>query len=141
MADYLSQYTGQQVDAAIGIALGVVNTLTDYVKKDEINISIPGLTDGKLSGNQLPYATTNVAGGIKVGDGLVISQNGVLSVSTTMYYNQSEVDHLLSQKASQDSVDELAERIMDTNNYSITIQEASEQDPSSLQVYYQLAVK
>lgn len=97
MADYLSKFTGQQVDTAVSVALDFSATSGNYITKDDINTLVPGLTNGAIDVAQLPVATKNAAGVISVGGGLQI-ESGALTIDSAMYYTKSELDVLLDGK-------------------------------------------
>lgn len=140
MADYLSIYTGAQVDEAVRIALNFANTLSQYIPYTEINSTIPGLTNGLIASEYLPVATSNSIGAIIVGNGLLCDNAGKLVIDDTVYYNKTTLDGLLKDKADQLTVNGILETLEDISSYDISITSASEQDPSSAQTYYQLSI-
>jgi hypothetical protein len=130
MADYLSQYTGQQVDNAVSIALNLDATLTDYIKTKDIGDKVAGLdSSGKISIDALPAATSTVKGVIQAGIGLTVT-DGVLSVDSGLYYSKDETTNLLNSlkgdiviptKLSAFTNDIISATPLDENNYQIVI--------------------
>jgi hypothetical protein len=96
MSDYISVYTGQQVDRAVGIALNLNNTLDSYVKTSDINYTVAGLDSSrKVPIDFLPVATSTVKGIVQAGPGLTID-NGTIAIDSDRYYNKADTDALLS---------------------------------------------
>ena len=130
MSDYISVYTGQQVDNAVGIALNLEDTLNGYIKTADINIKVAGLdSSNKVPIDLLPVATSTVKGIIQAGTGLTVT-NGVLSVDSELYYSKDETKNLL--KSLKDNIvipttlsafdnDIISATHLGENNYQIVI--------------------
>lgn len=95
MAEYISVYTGQQVDTAVGIALNLDNTLNSYITESDINIKVAGVVSGKVPETILPVATSAVKGIVQAGPGLTIN-NGTIAIDSDLYYSKDETNNLLS---------------------------------------------
>lgn len=132
MPDYISVYTGQQVDNAVSIALSLKDTLDGYIKIEDIGDTVAGLDDsGKISIDSLPVATSIVKGIIQAGPGLTVTDDGVLAVDSKLYYSRNETDNLLSNlknsivipaKLSAFDNDIISATHLDENNYRIVIE-------------------
>ena len=130
MSDYISVYTGQQVDNAVSIALSLNNTLDGYIKIEDIGDKVAGLDDsGKVSVDLLPVATSTVKGIIQAGIGLTVT-DGVLSVDPDLYYSKDETDNLLNRlkgdiviptNLSEFTNDIVSATHLSENNYQIVI--------------------
>lgn len=102
--NYNSIYTGQQVDRAVGLALNIDTRLKEYLEKDQINITVAGLTSEKLLAPEvLPKATKTQIGGIMVGSGLLVT-DGVISVDMDILTNDEELAQILQTKADKDEI-------------------------------------
>ena len=131
MSDYISVYTGQQVDNAVSIALDLDTTLKGYIKTEDINSKVAGLDDsGKVSIDSLPVATSTVKGIIQAGIGLTVT-DGVLSVDSGLYYSKDETNNLLNSlkgdiviptKLSAFTNDIISATSLGENNYQIVIE-------------------
>lgn len=117
--NYNSIYTGQQVDRAVGLALNIDTRLKEYIDKDQINITVAGLTSDKLlTPEVLPKATKTQMGGIIVGSGLLVT-DGVISVDMDIITNDEELALLLQEKADRD---ELPSTLSDLTNDIMVIE-------------------
>lgn len=131
MPDYISKYTGQQVDNAIGIAFKLDEASDGYIKTDDINIKVVGLDNSqKVSVELLPVATSTVKGIIQAGTGLTVT-NGVLTVDSGLYYSKDETKNLLNSlkgdiviptKLSAFTNDIISATHLGENNYQIVIE-------------------
>lgn len=131
MSDYISVYTGQQVENAVSIALGLDTTLRDYIKTKDIGDKVVGLdSSGKVSIDVLPAATSTVKGVIQAGIGLTVT-DGVLAVDSGLYYSKDETNKLLNNlkgdiviptKLSAFTNDIISATPLGENNYQIVIE-------------------
>jgi hypothetical protein len=140
MTDYRSQFTGAQIDIAVSAALKLSDTLANYIPKTDIDITIPGLINGKIDIADIPLATTATCGIVQVGDGLNVNSEGKLTWDSTPYYTIDNVDNLLKGKATTQDIVELTEMVEGINNYSISIVNATVQDNPNI-IYKQLVIQ
>lgn len=141
--DYISRYTGAQVDAAVEIALTLNNNLSsEYIPQSAIGTKIPELADGTISIKYLPVATTRTAGVVSVGSGLNIS-NGVISIDSNQFCTADDLKTGLKDKASQKAFDDFKSwtenKINNLDTLSVSFKDASEGSDSAI-IYKQLVI-
>jgi hypothetical protein len=145
--DYISRYTGAQVDAAVEIALTLNDNLGnnlsfEYIPQSAIGTKIPELADGTISIKYLPVATTRTAGVVSVGSGLNISK-GVISIDSNQFCTADDLETGLKDKASQKAFDDFKSwtenKINNLDTLSVSFKDASEGSDSAI-IYKQLVI-
>ena len=133
MSDYLSIYTGQQVDTAITFTLNLKDNIGEYITQKDVGSTVAELdtNTGYILNKHLPISTATTKGIVSIGTGLVV-EDGVVSVDMGVYYNKTTVDQLLKNKADTASLNiptKLSDMVNDIisvsyisdNNFRITV--------------------